>query len=178
MTGMPVRRAAEPLLAALAALAALGIALVSQHHFDLQPCPWCVLQRLIFVLGAGVALLEAAAVIAAQRRVSGAQRRVPLGCQWAAGLRLLLAVAGVAAAAWQHLVAAAQASCKLTHADQILAWTQLDRLVPDLFQPRASCLDAKAWLLGVPYEFWSGTLFILLGAAALVSLRVTASLKA
>ena len=39
-------------LAAMAAasLGAVGLALVSQHVFDMQPCPWCVLQRLVFVL--------------------------------------------------------------------------------------------------------------------------------
>ena len=43
-------------LAAMAALclAAVGAALVSQHVFDMRPCPWCILQRVIFV---GIALL-------------------------------------------------------------------------------------------------------------------------
>ena len=39
------------------ALAAVVVALVTQHVFDMQPCPWCVLQRLIFVLIALVALV-------------------------------------------------------------------------------------------------------------------------
>ena len=33
---------------ALACLAAIGVALVSQHVYDMQPCPWCVLQRAVF----------------------------------------------------------------------------------------------------------------------------------
>ena len=43
---------ADTLLAATAAIsvAAVGGALVSQHVYDIMPCPWCVLQRLIFVL--------------------------------------------------------------------------------------------------------------------------------
>ena len=36
-------------LAAAAALAAVAAALVTQHVFDMQPCPWCVLQRVIFL---------------------------------------------------------------------------------------------------------------------------------
>lgn len=36
------------LLIAGASLAAIGAALVSQHVFDMQPCPWCVLQRAVF----------------------------------------------------------------------------------------------------------------------------------
>jgi disulfide bond formation protein DsbB len=66
-------------------------------------------------------------------------------------------------------VAAASASCNLTWADRILAITQLDGLLPDIFQPRASCLEAKAWLLGVPYEFWSAALFVALAALAVRS---------
>ena len=30
-------------------LGAVALALVTQHVFGMQPCPWCVLQRLIFV---------------------------------------------------------------------------------------------------------------------------------
>ena len=42
---------------ALLSLAAVAAALVSQHMFDMQPCPWCVLQRLIFLAIAGVSAL-------------------------------------------------------------------------------------------------------------------------
>ena len=45
---------------ALAALAAVGAALVTQHGFGMLPCPWCVLQRMIFVVIALVALPAAA----------------------------------------------------------------------------------------------------------------------
>ena len=44
-------------LTLLLSLGALGAALVSQHVFDLQPCPWCVLQRVIFALLALAAVL-------------------------------------------------------------------------------------------------------------------------
>ena len=49
------------LLAFIAALSfgAVVIALISQHVFDMQPCAWCVLQRLIYV-GVGVVALVAA----------------------------------------------------------------------------------------------------------------------
>ena len=38
-------------------LGAVVAALVSQHVFDMQPCPWCVLQRLIFAALALAAVL-------------------------------------------------------------------------------------------------------------------------
>jgi disulfide bond formation protein DsbB len=41
----------------------------------------------------------------------------------------------------------------------------LDGLMPEVFQARASCADAAVKLLGLPYEFYSLALFVLLGAA-------------
>ena len=44
----PARRSNAWLgMIALVSLAAVAAALVSQHVFDMQPCPWCVLQRVI-----------------------------------------------------------------------------------------------------------------------------------
>ena len=144
---------------ALACLAAVALALVTQHGFDMQPCPWCVLQRLIFVaiaLVCGVGLLW----------------RSTVGRRVAAALALLLALCGVAAALWQHFRAAASASCNLTLADRIVSgWLQLDSLLPDVFAPRASCADAAVNLLGVPYDFWSLALFGLIALALLRLLR-------
>jgi disulfide bond formation protein DsbB len=138
---------------ALAAAAAVALALVSQHAFDMQPCPWCVLQRLVFVVIALVALLGLA--------LRGLARRL------AAGAIVALALAGGAAAVWQNRVAAKSESCNLTLADRIVSGLQLDAWLPEVFQPRASCIDAAVDLLGLPYELWSLGLFVLLGAAAL-----------
>jgi protein dithiol:quinone oxidoreductase len=132
----------------VASLAAVGIALVSQHVYGMQPCPWCVLQRLVFV-----AIAIACAIGLAARRLGSA-------------LALLLALGGSAAALWQHFVAAASDSCKLTLADRIVSGLSLDSLLPEVFQARATCADAAVALAGLPYEFWSLALFVLLGAAA------------
>ena len=139
---------------AVASLGAVGLALVSQHVFDMQPCPWCVLQRLVFVL---IAVAAGA----------GALLRGPTGRRVVTALAGLLALAGVAAALWQHFVAAASASCKRTLADRIVNGLQLDALAPEVFAPRASCAEAAVDLLGVPYEFWSLALFALLAATAI-----------
>ena len=146
-------------------LAAVAAALVSQHGFDMQPCPWCVLQRLVFVLIALVALAGLAA------RSVTARRGIAFGL-------LLLCGAGIAAVLWQHFVAAASKSCNLTLADRIMAASGLPGLLPDVFEARASCADAAANLLGVPYEFWGLALFIAIEAAGLWLLlraRVSAS---
>ncbi len=136
------------------ALGAVLAALVTQHVYDMQPCPWCVLQRLIFVL---VALLAALGWL--WRSAAG---------RWigALGISTLCAL-GAMAALWQHFVAAASASCNMTLADRILSGAGLDALFPDVFAATASCADAKVNMLGVPYEFYSLALFVLLDVAAL-----------
>jgi protein dithiol:quinone oxidoreductase len=145
------------LLLAIAALSfgAVGVALVTQHGFDMQPCPWCVLQRLIFVLIGLVALLG----LAWDSRLG--KRIVLLGL-------LLLCGSGIAAALWQHFVAKASASCNLTLADRIVSGLRLDALLPDVFQATASCAEAAVDLVGVPYEFWSVGVFLLIEAASVV----------
>ena len=144
---------------ALASLAAVGAALYTQHGpLGLMPCAWCVLQRLAFVAVAAAAVLGLLLPGMPGRRL-------------AALLAGLLALAGVAMAAWQHWVAAASASCAMSLADQLMGWTGLDRRWPEVFAAYASCADAKADLLGLPYEFYSLGLFAALALAALVVWR-------
>lgn len=140
------------------ALAAVGAALITQHVFEMMPCPWCVLQRLIFVTIALAALPGWLLSAAAPRRIGAA-------------LVLLLCAGGVASSLWLHFVAARSASCNLTLADRIMSGLGLDTLLPQVFAAYASCADAAVRLLGVPYEFWSMALFIGLGLGAAVSLR-------
>lgn len=138
---------------AVAAIAAIAAALVSQHAFGMEPCAWCVLQRLVFAVIAVVALVGLAPLRWLRRL--------------AAALVVVLALAGVAAAVWQNRVAAQSSSCNLTLADRIVSGSGLDGALPEIFQPRASCADAAATLLGLPYEFWSLALYLLLALAAL-----------
>ena len=88
----------------------------------------------------------------------------------AAAIGIVLAGLGVAAAMWQHVVAAKSASCNLTLADRIVSGLQLDALLPQVFAATASCADAAVQLLGVPYEYWSLGLFGALGIALIASL--------
>ena len=138
-------------------IGAVGAALVTQHVFDMQPCPWCVLQRLIFVALALVAVL-------------GLLWTSRLGRRVAAVIGVALAALGVAAALWQHAVAAKSASCNLTLADRIVSGLQLDALLPPVFAATASCAEAAVQLFGVPYEYWSLALFGLLGLSLVMAL--------
>ena len=76
-----------PLLGAMAVVCfgAVGLALVSQYRFDMQPCPWCTLQRLIFLL---IGLL---ALLGTLLRSNGIRRVLAVG-------GLLLALCGMASA--------------------------------------------------------------------------------
>ena len=138
--------ASSRLLAGCAALcvAAVGAALVSQHVYGMEPCPWCVLQRVIYLAVALACVL-------------GLAWRSPTGRRVGAGLGVLLAACGVAAALWQHFVAAATNSCNMTLADRIVGGMKLDSLLPDVFsatcqlrrrrrQPAWACpMNSGAW---------------------------------
>ena len=145
---------------AVVCVAALAIALTSQHVYDMQPCPWCVLQRLIFCAIAVFALLGLVWRGAAGGRVAGT-------------FALLLAFAGIAAALWQQMVAAKSESCNLTLADRIVGATTLDHLLPDVFEARVSCADAAVSLLGVPYAYWAAACFAVCAIALLRILRLS-----
>lgn len=138
-------------------LGALVGALVSQHVYDMQPCPWCVLQRLIFVALALAALLGLSWTSRSGRRLCAA-------------LGIGLAALGAAAALWQNVVAAKSASCNLTLADRVVSGLHLDALLPQVFAATASCADAAVRLFGLPYEFWSLALFGVLGLALVMAL--------
>ena len=141
------------LVIAALSVTAVAAALVSQHVFDMPPCPWCVLQRAIYLAMAAVCLIGAALAVPLARRTAGA-------------LTLLLAISGAASALYQQLVAAKSASCNLTFADKVMSFLGLDSVLPWLFQVYASCADAAVSMLGVPYAYWSLALFAALGLGA------------
>ena len=146
------------LAAVVVPLAAVAAALVSQHVYDMQPCPWCVLQRVVFVAIALAALPGLLVNQAGVRRASAAAV-------------LTLSLCGVAAALWQHFVAASNVSCNLTLADRIVGGLGLDGLAPQVFAAYASCADAAVKIAGISYEFYSLALFIALGLAAIAVWR-------
>lgn len=158
----PPVRPATPVAALLAAigvgsLLALAIALVAQHGFGIEPCAWCVMQRLVLVGVIAVALAGAAA----------ARRRPRVAGIAAAALLDLLAVGGAVAAWHQHTVAAKQLSCAFTWADRTLLSLQLDAWLPGLFRVGATCADAaQSTLLGLPFEVWGGAWFAAVALAA------------
>ncbi|MDE1998518.1 MAG: disulfide bond formation protein B [Burkholderiales bacterium] len=146
------------ILVALACLGAVAGAYFTQHHWGMEPCPWCILQRILFLLIAALALIGALLP----------QRAIQMGVT---ALITATSAGGVAAALYQHFIAAKSSSCNLTFADKVIGTFHLDTLWPDMFEVRANCADAIAHLLGVPYEFWSLMLFVVVALAALWTLR-------
>ena len=139
-------------------LAAVFVALVSQHIFGMEPCAWCVLQRLILLVIAVVCLVTAGGWGSRTLRGLGAL------------LTLALSVGGVIAAWYQYSVAAHSFSCAQTFADKFISGTGLDADMPWLFGIYASCMDARVSLLGIEYSLWGLMLFALCGVLALWSL--------
>jgi disulfide bond formation protein DsbB len=138
---------------AVASFAAVGVALVAQHQFGVKPCPWCVLQRLIFLAIGTFSLLGW--LVQARRSLR----------QAALVVVLMLCAAGLTAAVFQHEVASQTASCAMGLADKIITALNLEDLWPSVFMVTANCSEAAAYrFIGLPYEIWSGLLFVGLGA--------------
>jgi len=135
-------------------LAGVAAALVGQYRFGMHPCPWCILQRVLFVAIALVCAVGAALPSSAARRS-------------AAGLSVAFVLCGIASALYQHFVAAKSSSCALTFADKIISGLKLDVAWPAMFEVTGSCADAVVSVLGIPFDFWSLGLFMLVGALAL-----------
>jgi len=154
---MLVERRVLTLVFALS-IGALLVALISQHLFDMYPCAWCVLQRLIFVVIAALALLG----------------MIGFKVRWFRRLILLLMVTASAAGAWaawhQITVAAKLFSCDQTLADQIISGSGLDAALPWLFGVYATCMDASVSILGMDYAAWALTLFAILFVLVLAAI--------
>lgn len=139
---------------------AVGVALIAQHQFGVKPCPWCVLQRGIYLLIGAFSLLGWLL-----------QTKRPLR-QATLVVVLLLCAAGLTAAVFQHEVAAQTESCAMGLADKILSALDLEERWPPVFMVTAGCAEAAAYrLMGLSYEIWSGLLYAALGLLALFTLR-------
>jgi disulfide bond formation protein DsbB len=149
-------------IVALLAIAAVVTAVTAQYVFDMQPCPWCVLQRLIYIVIAVLALAGAF--------LSNTARRVAIG------LALLAALSGIASALWQQLAAVNENSCDLSLAERITTGLHLDRLLPQLFIAYASCADAAVSVLHIPFAVWSCAMYAIL--ALLLAWTLRTSMKA
>lgn len=141
----------------------VAVALFTQHALDMQPCPWCIAQRMLYLVTGALALV--AALPAGQTQPG---RAVAAGALVLTGLS---ALATLGTAFYQHFVAAATNSCAVTAVDRFLMNTGLSDWQPEFFEPRASCMEANQALLGVPYSLWSAALAVVLVLLVFFALR-------
>ncbi len=137
----------------ISALVAVFIALISQHMFDMQPCAWCVFQRLLFLC---IALFSAVSWFIASFKVKAASNT----------LTILTGLGGIASTLYQLNVASKQFSCDQTFADIFMTRSGLESALPQLFGIYATCADARIHLLGLEYAVWALLLFALQTIAA------------
>ena len=153
----------------LVCVGAVVFAVYSQQAWDMRPCPWCVIQRMLFIV---IAVIAALGAVFARTPKSTQTFRKPRVASLPWSVIGSLAAFGAACAVYQHLVAANQASCSISHAQSFVMATGLDELLPSLFLITGSCADAAtAKLLGVPYELASALLFIIIVGWCVLSVK-------
>ena len=141
----------------------LGFALYLQHWEKLDPCPWCVVQRLGFMLVGLIALVGA---------LHGPAAR---GARAYAALGFVAAAAGAAAAAY-HVwlqsdpVRARSASARRSSASSTSS--TIGKLLPGLLQYDGPC-TLKPWsFLGLSIPEWSLAWFLILAVAFVATARI------
>ena len=130
----------------IACVVLLGVALYLQHWKNLDPCPWCVVQRIGFMLIGLVALLAAL------------HRPARSGIAVYGGLVSLVSIGGIAAAGYQiylQMDPKRALSCAGSAVERILDKLALGKLIPPLLQYDGPC-TLKPWsLLGMSIPEWS-----------------------
>jgi disulfide bond formation protein DsbB len=127
---------------AFAAISLLGVGLYMQHVKDMQPCPWCVIQRYAFAAVALICLITAAL----PRAVS----------KFGAGLGMLAALGGIGAASWHLWVQAhPEVSCGIDPMETSLNTIPTAKLLPFLFTANGFCTTPYDPILGLSIPQWS-----------------------
>jgi disulfide bond formation protein DsbB len=136
------------LLLALAAacFGLIGVALYLQHVKDMLPCPYCVIQRYMFIAVGITALV-------------GAWRNK---IRVAAYVALAFAIGGLAAVG-KHLYILAHPgfSCGIDPVETMLNKVPTATLMPWLFQADGLCENATDLVLGLSVPQWSAVWFVI-----------------
>jgi disulfide bond formation protein DsbB len=137
----------------MACLGLLGYALVLQHLDGLDPCPWCVVQRLGFI---GIAMVS---LVAALHRPGAAGTVV---YSFFAGL---VAAAGAAAAGYHIWIQSSPEramSCAGSPVERFLDASKIGKMIPPLLQYDGLC-TIKPWkFLTLSIPEWSLVWFVIL----------------
>jgi disulfide bond formation protein DsbB len=137
-------------------LGLLGFALYLQHWENLDPCPWCVVQRLGYILVGLIAL------------VGALHRPGPIATVVYSTLGLAASAAGAAAAVYHVYLQSdpgRAAKCVGSPVERILDQLDVGAVIPPLLQYSGPC-TLKPWaFLWLSIPEWSLVWFVLLGGA-------------
>jgi len=140
----------------LICVALLGFALYLQHGEKLDPCPWCIVQRLGFILVGLVAL------------VAALHRPGETGIAFYSALGFAAAAAGAAAGVYHVYLQSdpeRAAKCVGSPVERILDQLDIGSWSPPLLQYGGPC-TLKPWsFLGLSIPEWSLAWFVILAVA-------------
>jgi len=138
----------------LACVGILGFALYLQHVEQLDPCPWCIVQRLLFI---AVGLISLVAAL---------HRAGPLIATFYAMLGAATALGGAAAAGYHVYLLADEErlkACAGSAVERFLDRTDVGSWIPPLLQYDGPCTIADWSFLWLSIPEWSLIWFIVLG---------------
>lgn len=140
----------------------LGFGLYLQHFQGLDPCPLCILQRIVFIAIALTALLGAIH----DPRAWG--RKIY------SGLVVLFALTGAGVAGWQvylqHLPPDQVPGCG-PGLDYMLDVMTLDEMLPMVFGGSGECAEVAWRFLGISITEWALAWFLLFALAGVLAAR-------
>lgn len=138
----------------LACVGILGFALYLQHVERLDPCPWCIVQRLLFI---AVGLISLVAAL---------HRAGPLIATFYAMLGAATALGGALAAGYHIYLQSDEAranACGGSLVERFLDRTDIGSWIPPLLQYDGPCTLSDWSLLWLSIPEWSLIWFIVLG---------------
>ncbi len=134
----------------------VGLALVSQYMFNMQPCAWCILQRIIFII---IGLVALGSIFITKKKA--------LFLFWIS-IELLTSL-GMVAALYQFLVASKSFECGVSLAEKIINMSHLDQILPSIFAVMGLCGEAS-YILGIPYVIFALLLFMFISSISTLSI--------
>lgn len=142
--------------------AALAGALLAQHLFNMPPCSWCVLQRIVLIelmLGGLIGAFMFKDVRFLERLISA--------------VLIFASALGVVFAIYQTKVANELLSCDQSFADKALQSIPLGEYLPSVFGVYASCLEANISIMGIGFAAWAGLFFTITFFMAVNAMRIS-----
>ncbi len=130
------------LIIGILSILSLAIALVSQHYYDMQPCPWCILERMILVV---LAIFSFGAYFYKKLIV----------------MPILITTIGLATSVYHVVIASKSNSCNISLAEKIVSYTGLNRSIPEVFGITGMCADNYN-IFGINYPIYYLILMLLM----------------